>query len=159
MITGLAVAAAALLMAAPAMAKPLPSGGLTRQEMAAWLLDQGYSAEIHNDKGGESIVSSTIGPVNYDIYFYDCTGSRCAAVEFLAGWTPADTITLDELNAWNAKKRFVFAYRDTDRNLWAQYDLDVGSGGSWEEVATAISRWEDGAVDFKGFIDRGGTLN
>ena len=155
---GLTAVVASLLIAAPAMARPFPSGGLTRQEMAAWLLDQGYAAEIHKDDGGISIVSSTIAEVNYDIYFYECTGTRCAALEFLAGWTPSDTVTLDELNAWNAKKRFVFGYRDTDRNLWAQYDIDVGTGASWEQLPTFMTRWEDGAKDFKAFIDRGGTL-
>ena len=158
LMTGAAALLATLLIAAPAVARPLPTGGLTRQEMAAWLLDQGYSAEIHNDKGGVSIISSTIGPVNYDIYFNDCSGARCQTLEFLAGWTPANSITLDELNAWNATKRFVFGYRDKDLNLWVQTDIDIGSGGVWEEVTASLARWEDGATDFKGFIDRGGTL-
>jgi len=157
-LTGLTAIVASLLIAAPAMARPIPSEGLTRQDMASWLLDQGYAAEVHNDEGGVSIVSSTIAGVNYDIYFYECAGARCAALEFLAGWSPAENVTLDELNAWNAKKRFVFGYRDTDRNLWAQYDIDVGPGASWEQLTTAMTRWEDGAKDFKGFIDRGGAL-
>ena len=88
----------------------------------------------------------------------DCSGARCQTLEFLAGWTPANSITLDELNAWNATKRFVFGYRDKDLNLWVQTDIDIGSGGVWEEVTASLARWEDGATDFKGFIDRGGTL-
>lgn len=156
---GALAAALTLLATAPAMARPIPAGGVTRQELATWLLDQGYSAEIHNDEGGVSIISSTVGPVNYDIYFYDCSGSRCGSLTFLAGWTPSDTVTLDEVNGWNAKKRFVFAYRDSDRNLWAQYDIDVGSGASWEEMSAGLSRWESGAVAFKDFIDRDGQLD
>lgn len=154
-MTGLAAVAMTMLAPAPTLARPLPTGGLTRQEVATWLLGQGYAAEIHNEDG-ISIVTSTVGEVNYDIYFYDCTGARCASLEFLAGWTPADNVTLDELNVWNAKKRYVFGYRDPDMNFWVQSDIDVGSGGSWEEVAAGLSRWENGTADFKGFMDRGG---
>ena len=158
-MTAAAAAMMVLLGVAPALAKPLPSGGLTRQEVAAWLEGKGYDAEIHTDDGGkEVIITSKVSDVNYDIYFYGCVRDRCASVEFLAGWTPADTITLAELNAWNAKRRYAFGYRDDEGNLWVQIDIDLAPGGSWELFDASLSRWGGQVASYKSFIDSGGNV-
>ena len=154
-----AAAMMVLLGAAPALARPLPSGGLTRQEVAAWLEGKGYDAEIHTgDRSGEVIITSKISDVNYDIFFYGCARERCTSVEFLAGWTPADAVTLTELNAWNAKRRYAFGYRDDEENLWVQIDVDLAPGGSWELLDANLSRWGDVVASYKSFVDSGGTV-
>lgn len=158
MTAALGAAMALMIGAAPALARPVPDAGVTREEVAEWLTKKGYKAEIHTDDGGEVLISSAIGGVNYDIYFYACNNKRCASIEYLAGWTPMDDVSLEDVNAWNAKKRYAFGFRDKDLNIWAQYDVDIAPGGSWELMDVSLETWEQLVVSFKAFIDSGGEL-
>jgi hypothetical protein len=149
---------ALMIGASPVLAKPLPNGGVTREEVAEWLKGKGHKAEIKPNDDGVMMVSSAIGGVNYDLNFYGCVNKRCAAIEYLAGWTPMDDVSLEDINAWNARKRYVFGFRDDEMNIWAQYDVDVAPAGSSELMDESLATWEQLVVSFKAFIDSGGEV-
>lgn len=152
-------AMATLLSAAPALARPLPPGGLTRQEVVTWLEDKGYEADLHAGEGGEMIVSSTVSGVNYDISFYDCVKGRCGAISFQAGWSESRSGAA-ETNLWNEKKRYVFSYyRASNDSIWVEYDVDIAPMGSWEMLDAAFDRWQDQVGKFKTFVDNGGAFD
>jgi hypothetical protein len=156
--TGLAGCAALALMLAAggAVARDLPSGGVTRQEVAGWLQQQGYKANIHNDSSGESIVSSTSSAgVNFDIYFFSCTSGRCSSLQYAAGWDPLTLGTADHINAWNRDKRYLRAYLDAHNNVWAEYDVDIDPGGSWEQMDQSLARFNAQVGDFKTYFNGG----
>ena len=147
------VASAALalcLAAGPSAARDLPPGGLTRAEVASWLQQQhGLKANIHNDSSGESIVSSTVAGVNFDIYFFACNGDRCGSIQYAAGWTPLAAGTPAAVNTWNQKNRYARAYLDDHNNLWGEYDVDISPGGTWEQMDKSLDRWTSVISSFK----------
>lgn len=144
-----AAAVALSLVAGSASARDLPAGGLTRAEVAAWLQQHGLQAKIHNNSTGESIVSSTVSGVNFDIYFYACNGDRCGSIQYAAGWTPLAAGTLTAVNAWNVKNRYARAYLDDHNNLWGEYDVDISPGGTWEQMDKSLDRWGSIISSFK----------
>jgi hypothetical protein len=147
-----AAALALLTTAGTAGARDLPSGGVTRQDVANWLQQHGLKAQIHNDDNGESIVSSGTSGVNFDVYFYACESGRCGSIQFAAGWTPLAKATQDNVNSWNRDKRYVRAYLDKHNNLWGEYDIDVNPGGTWEQMDQGLTRWDSAVSEFKNYF-------
>ena len=148
--TIIAAAAVALSLAAgSASARDLPAGGLTRAEVAAWLQQHGMKANVHNDSSGESIVSSAVSGVNFDIYFFACSGDRCASIQYAAGWTPLAAGTPTAVNIWNQKNRDARAYLDDHNTLWGEYDVDISPGGTWEQMDQSLARWGSVVASFK----------
>jgi len=125
--------------------------GVTRQEVAAWLAGEGHSPNIHNDSHGESIVSSSIDGVNFDIYFYACSAERCTSVQFAAGWTPLAKATPEAVNAWNRDQRYVKAYLDSSNNLWGEYDVDL-TASPYPQLHKSLGRFDSKIVEFKAYF-------
>lgn len=148
LVAGVLLSLSLLHGAARAQTEP---AGVTRQEVAAWLAGEGHPPNIHNDSHGESIVSSSIDGVNFDIYFYACTGERCTSVQFAAGWTPLAKATPDAVNAWNRDKRYVKAYLDHTNNLWGEYDIDL-TASAYPQLHKALARFDSSIVEFKTYF-------
>lgn len=150
------VAAATMLASTPAAAAitgKIHKDGVTHEEVAAWLRAHGQTAVIKpTDDGKQTIVSSSVGAVNYDIFFYKCTGPRCSSLSFTAGWTPEPEVTLAEVNNWNLNKRYAFAYRKDNGDLWVEYDIDVAPGGDWLLFAQNFDVWKTLAPQFGQFM-------
>lgn len=149
-------AAATALAATPAAAGitgKIHKDGVTHEEVAAWLRAHGQTAEVKpTDDGKGKRVSSAIGGVNYDIFFYKCVAARCASLSFTAGWTPEPEITLAELNNWNMNKRYTFAYRKDNGDLWVEYDIDVAPGADWQLFAQQFDVWKTLGPQFGQFM-------
>ncbi len=158
----LAAAAAASLLAfaaGSAAARDLPSGGVTANEVAAWLKGQGYAGTVKPDDTtpGDFIVSSVVDGISYDIYFYSCDGTgaggrRCTSLQYAAGWTAPTKLTADMANAWDRDKRFVRAYMDKKGDAWGEYDVDISPGGTYEQLDQSFVRWRQTINDFKTYI-------
>ena len=145
----LAVVTIGLLLSLPTLnAAQAAPAGVTRQEVVAWLTGEGHAANLHDDSSGTSIVSSSIDGVNFDVYFYACTGERCTSIQFAAGWTPLAKATPDTVNAWNRDKRFLKAYLDKSNNLWGEYDFDL-TDAPYPQLHDALARFDSQVVDFK----------
>jgi len=154
-LTALAATAAlgwSVLGAGAALAGDLPAGGLTREEAAHWLTSHGHAANLHADASGIMIVSSSSGGVNWDLYFYDCTGGRCTAIQYAAGWTLRAGLDAAKLNLWNKDHRYIRAYFDPKENVFGEYDVDVSPGGSWEQLDESLRTWEIQIAKFKSYI-------
>ncbi|MEI9969204.1 MAG: zinc-ribbon domain-containing protein [Terracidiphilus sp.] len=98
-------AAPAAQEATPALAQPsfsttraIPDGGLTIEEMAAWLEGEGYAVKfVTGESGKRHIETSSQGsPIN--IFLGDCKGERCAALEFAAGFSTHGKFDISEIN-------------------------------------------------------------
>lgn len=124
-------------------AKAIPSAGITRDEMAAYLVSKGYPATPAFESGNNHrILKTTIDGVNIDIYFLDCKtddAGRCASVQFAASWGVSSP-DLDKVNAWNRQKRFMRAYlTESQKTLWAEYDMFLAPNGSTELMDNNLS--------------------
>jgi hypothetical protein len=154
---GAIVAALTLgVLAGPAKARDIPTGGLTYDEVATWLRASGNPATIKPDQSAgakpeERIVSSTIDGVNYDIYFYGCADGRCDSIQYAAGW-PSSPGSLDRIAAWNLTKRYIRAYSTSGGQYWAEYDVDVSPGGTYELLDHSLVRWRSIIGDYKTYM-------
>lgn len=152
-----ALGAAAWLAASPALAAiptgPLPEGGVTRKEVADWLIAKGYTAEVKDDGSGNMVVSSKIKGVSYDIYFLSCEEERCGSIQYAAGWSDAEDVTLDKLNTWTTTKRYLRVYKNKGGSVWAEYDIDIAPGGSWEQMGQGLKRFKQIIEDFQEYMD------
>ncbi len=153
---GLAAALILGAFAGTASARDIPRGGLTYEEVATWLRASGYPATVKQDtsdgaKSYERIVSSSIDGVNYDIYFYGCSDGRCDSIQYAAGW-PSSPGSLDRIAAWNLSKRYIRAYSTASGQYWAEYDIDVSPGGTYEQLDKTLSRWRSIIGEYKTYM-------
>lgn len=125
-----------------AAASPLDQG-ITREEMAGLLSSMGYSAKVGEDTLKNRVVTSAVGGVSFDVYFFDCNAEgRCQAVQFAAGWTMSVAPKSATLNAWNRDKRYMRAYVTKDNKaLYGEMDLTVSPGGSTEQIDDYLRLW------------------
>lgn len=155
---GLAVAiAVAAVVACPAaaFARDLPAGGVTRQEVLQWLQKHGMKAKIeYDDVAKDSTVAAASNSVNWAFYFYSCKGERCRSLQYAAGWSNAKQ-TATQVNEWNHNRRFLRAYKTDANMLFAEYDLDVTPGGTWELLDASLDRWTSQLAVFEKFRKSG----
>jgi len=156
-----AVAAVAIMClgaAAPALASPLPDGGMTATELATWLTGAGYAAEVKPDTTtpGDQIVSTKLDGLAVDIYLYGCSGDgdarRCTSIQYAAGWAPSSANSLDRTNEWNRSHRYIKAYLTKGNSLYGEYDLDLSPGGTFEMLNDTLANWRTNAGEFKTFF-------
>ena len=152
LLAGAAVVAACLMSTA-ALAKDLPEGGLSVQDLSKWLQDAGYKAEVQTAKdGSKSIYSSTDGTGFY-VDVYDCKEERCASVQFSLGFDTKGAWNATKMNEWNGKNRWVRAHVDSKDDPWLEMDVDLSPGGTWEGLSDEFAIYRDMVVSFKKFID------
>ena len=150
----LILAAMALaLLPAVAAAKDLPAGGLTLEEIQAWLHDAGLTAEIQTaDDGMRNIYSSTDGS-NFHIYPYDCKQERCGSLQFAVGFDTKGALNADKMNDWNRDNRWAHAYVDKVNDPWLDYDVDLTPGGTYEMLNDQLGIWRDSLGRFRKYIN------
>ena len=140
------------LLASPATAANLPTGGMTVQEVAAWLQKAGYKAELKGS-GEDAYVASATDGVNFEINMYDCEKSRCASVQFQASFNLTDAMSPARANEWNTTKRYAKLYVDSEGDPYLQYDANVSPGGTYEALDDDFGVWRAMLGDFLEFID------
>lgn len=141
------------LWASGAVAGPIADGGLTAKEVARWLQDQGYKAELKVGESGKPYVRSAAEGVSFSIYLYDCkAGDRCASLQFSASFDLDKPMDLKVVNAWNRDKRFLKAYLDDEGDPFVEYDASVSPGGSYEALNDDFLVWTSTLPAFKSHI-------
>ncbi|HEX2560554.1 YbjN domain-containing protein [Phenylobacterium sp.] len=93
-------AAAAWCMAGAAWAGPLPTGGVTAQEVAQALQAKGLQAKVETDSQGDPMISSALDGAPFRVLFYTCKGGRCAAISFATAFPNAGNVAR-AIRMWN----------------------------------------------------------
>ena len=149
----IAAAAALALIPGAALAKDLPAGGLTLEEIATWLQGEGYKAEIQTaDDGSRNIYSSSDGG-NFHIDTYDCKEGRCGSLQFSVGFATKGASGAGPMNDWNRKNRWTHAYADDVNDPWLAYDVDLSPGGTYEMLDDQFGIWRDAVIRFRKYIN------
>lgn len=153
-VAGLSLAAA-LMFAASASAAEIHADGMTGAEVAKWLQDAGYKAELTKDDGGDPMINSAAAGASFKVYFYDCdkAKTRCKALQFSAGFDLKTPLTLEKINEWNRKNRYLKAYLDDDMDPYVQYDVNVNAGRTVAGLDDDFGVWTGMLGDFTTFID------
>jgi hypothetical protein len=146
-----AALALALMTTAPASAAPIPDGGVTVEDMVRFLQSKGYKAEVKSGTNGRYIASAAAG-VNFDVYFYDCVRSRCASVQFEAGFDLTNGITTSKINEWNRDKRYLKAYVDSGSDPHVSMDANTSPARTYEGLADDFGVWTGTLPLFATFI-------
>jgi hypothetical protein len=147
-----ALLAALLVLALPAkvLATPVPAGGVTIEQMARLMIQHGWPAKVTKDSDGDDIISSRVGNVNFDVYFYECANGRCRDIQFAAGWSNSGA-TPDKINEWNTTKRFLRVYWKPGNVVWAEQDVRVARGTT-ENIDEQLTLWPQMLATFKTFM-------
>lgn len=149
-----AVTLLGLLTAAPAFALvtsvPVSPAGVTREEIAKLMTQYGWPAKLAKDSNGTPIISSRAAGVNFDVYFYECHDGRCTDLQFAAGWSNAK-VTPDQVNQWNADKRFLRSYWKPGNVVWAEMDARVARGTTGN-IQEYLALWPTLLHEFTSFM-------
>jgi len=147
-----AAAIAAIVISTPAPAKDIPGGGMTVQDVANWLLSEGYQAKIVTGNDGQQTISSSSGGINFHVGFYDCKGARCGSIQFFAGFDTKGALNPVKMNDWNHTERWARAYVDKTNDPWIEMDVDITPGGTFELLSDEFATWRSVLDHFKTFI-------
>jgi hypothetical protein len=130
-----------LAQPSPSPMRSIPDGGLTIEEMAAWLEGEGYAVKfVTGESGKRHIETNTQGsPLN--IFFGACKGDRCAALEFTAGFSTHGKFDISQINGWNYDNRWCRAYYDSDKDPWLKMNIDLSPGGTYEALSDRFGIW------------------
>lgn len=126
---------------APPPMRPIPDGGLTIEEVAAWLGSEGYSVDfVTGESGKRHILTKTQGsPLN--IFQGDCKGERCASLEFASGFSTGGKFDTAQINVWNYDNRWCRAYYDDVNDPWLRMNVDLSPGGTYEALSERLAIW------------------
>jgi hypothetical protein len=153
-IIALAAATALAAAAGATQAQAIHKDGMTGPEVAAWLQNAGYKAELTKDDSGDPMINSAAEGQSFKIYFYDCDATkRCKALQFSAGFDLKQGLTLAKANEWNRKNRYLKVYLDDDGDPYVQYDVNLNAGRTMPGLTDDFSVWTGMLGDFTTFID------
>jgi hypothetical protein len=125
----------------PTLIRPIPDGGLTIEEMSAWLESEGYTVKfVTGESGRRHIETNTQGfPLN--IFLGDCKGERCSSLELAAGFSTGGKFDVSQINGWNYDNRWCRAYYDDDKDPWLRMNVDLFPGGTYEALNDRFATW------------------
>ena len=142
------------LISGPTLAKDLPAKGMTAEQVASWLQDDGYKAQVSTNKDGSKTVGTAADGSNFFIDMYDCNNTpTCTAIQFSIGFDSKGAWNATKMNEWNSTKRWVKAYVDDKDDPWLQMDIDLSPGGTQEGLDDQFAIWRDMLTSFKKYIN------
>ena len=148
-LTTLAAAALAALLSA-ASAQTLPSADRVRGGMfdasdpagvARFMEKTGYRVELATDTRGDPLISGRISRTDYAIQFYECeNGAFCNSVQFVAQAAKPAALTLEQLNAFNARWRYA-RLTLADSQVRIQMDVNLDAGVTADNLEDTLDIW------------------
>ncbi len=144
----LAVAAAFVLAAAPALAQT--KAALTGEDLAAVLTGAGLQADVIEDARTRApVATAQAGPVQFWVRALDCAGApkACSTLMFFANFElgrEAAAADYKAVNAFNDRQVFGRAYLLPAKNLvGVDYVMELDGGVSPAHISANIARWID----------------
>lgn len=134
--------------AAPVSMHPIPQGGLTIEDLVAWLQSAGYSAKVVTAESGKRHIVSAAQGTPFNVFVGDCQGERCASMNFAAGFATGGKFDVSQLNDWNGNNRWCRAYYDNVNDPWLEMDIDLWPGGTYELLNDQFACWNDRLAAF-----------
>lgn len=122
--------------------------------IAAVLKARGLPSEL-KQSDGTPYIRSAYDNLPFLIAMMNCDDAKanCATVQFYFGFSDRKGFSLDKLNEWNAKKRFVRAYRDDENDPVLVMDVDTDKGGVPQAVFNEnLSVWLDQMQEYRRFV-------
>ena len=122
--------------------------------IATAILSLGYRAKLGEDGVGDPMITSSVGGLDFNIYFYGCTDhSACKRLLFKIGYDLADGTTWEVINDWNASKLFGRAYTDDESDPWLEMPVNLDGGVSQFNFEDTFDWWQVIVAEFQEHID------
>lgn len=139
--TGLALAAA-MWGTGAAAADDAKMLDLSKPEVVAQATrDAGYRAELKTNSKGEPFISSATNGSDFTIEFYGCKAKiDCGSLQFYSFYKKDAYYTLEMVNEWNARKRFMKIAIDSDGDL-SQYMDFTAIGAQSQKTFADMLDW------------------
>ncbi|MGE0767604.1 MAG: YbjN domain-containing protein [Hyphomicrobiaceae bacterium] len=119
------------------------------EQIAAYLRQRGQAAEVSTDSQGDPQIATGTQGARYNIYFYGCTnGQKCNSITFEAGFRLKNNASLEELNAWNIRKRYAYAVQRADQSFALRMDIAMVGGLSEDNFVESVRLWGGQLGDF-----------
>ena len=119
------------------------------QQIAAYLRQRGQAAEISTDNDGDPRIATSSQGARYNVFFYGCTNGRnCNSITLESSFRLTNNATLEQLNAWNIRKRYAYAVQRTDRSFALRMDVAMVGGLSEEMFVETVRLWDGQLGDF-----------
>jgi Putative bacterial sensory transduction regulator len=150
----LAFVSQAFVLDAGAQARSIPDEGMTFEDVAAWLREQGKEVTISQDSLGNKIIVTSTDGMKFSVYMFDCQNDRCGSLQFATGPHASATgkLELERINEWNKTKRWARAYLNGPNSLWIEADFDLSPGSSYELLNDEMATWAKALAAIKPFF-------
>jgi hypothetical protein len=132
----------------PAPLHAIPTGGLTPDDVVAWLQSAGYAAKIVIGDSGNPHVSSATQGFPFHVFMHDAQGDRYASVRIAVGFATHGKFDITQMNAWNAGTRWCRGYYDGENDPWIETDIDLYPGGTYESLNDQFGAWNNTLGNF-----------
>jgi hypothetical protein len=101
----------------------------------------GYRVELAADAQGDPLIKGRISRSDYIIQFYECEhGAFCNSVQFLAQGPKPAGLTLDQVNAFNSRWRYV-RLTLADNQVRMQMDVNLDAGVTGDNFEDTLDIW------------------
>ena len=148
----LGLSAAALLAAAAFAQTPAqPSAERVRGGMfdasdppaiARFMEKTGYRVTLGADAKGDPVITGRISRTDYVMQFYECeNGAFCNSIQFLVQAPAPAALTLEQVNAFNARWRYVRA-SIVEGQVKAQMDVNLDAGVTADNFEDTLDIWK-----------------
>ena len=125
----------------PASMRPIPDGGLTIEEVSAWLEGEGYAVKFVTGESGRPHIETNSQGFPLNIFLGNCKSERCASLELAAGFSTGGKFDVSQINGWNYDNRWCRAYYDDDKDPWLRMNIDLWPGGTYEALGARFETW------------------
>ena len=144
-----ALAAAALTASAQTPAQPSAErvrGGMFDASdppgIARFMEKTGYRVTLGADVRGDPVITGRISRTDYVMQFYECeNGAFCNSIQFLVQAPAPAALTLEQVNAFNARWRYVRA-SIVEGQVKAQMDVNLDAGVTADNFEDTLDIWK-----------------
>lgn len=110
------------------------------------------SATIESQASGQPKIAARIDGVSYAVYFQNCSAPRlCDDINLYAGFLDSKP-TPEQMNDWNATKRFGRAYIDPDGDAALEMDINLKSGVGPDNLSASFAIWRLMLIQFVEYL-------
>ena len=139
------IVSALMLASVPALRAEEIITDVTRDKVAAVLRDNGYRAEIVAGQSASpgAIVRTAMGGHTVVVWFFNCTGETCSAIQFWTGYKKSPKLSEALVERWNSEFRYAKTHLTSDGDLHVEYDVFLKGGVSSDYVKYAALLYDN----------------
>ena len=125
----------------PASLHAIPDGGLTLEEVVAWLQSGGYVAKVVTAENGKRHIESNAQGTPFNVFTPGCQSGRCTSIEIVAAFATNGKFDVSQLNQWNSDTPWCKAYYDSVNDPCLDMDIGLWPGGTYESLNDQFVTW------------------